>query len=48
MNNFRFFLLIIFLVISVSCTKDTTKKSVILEKDLELQVLEAYEEGLKS
>ena len=48
MNNLRFFLLIIFLVFSVSCTKDTTKKSVILEKDLELQVLEAYEEGLKS
>ena len=48
MYNFKFFLLIIFIVFSVSCSKDTEKKSIILEKDLELQVLEAYEEGLKS
>ena len=48
MNNLKFFWLMIVLMFSVSCTKDITKKSVILEKDLDLQVLEAYEEGLKS
>ena len=40
---FSFFLLIIFLN---SCSKDISKKSVIKEKGLELQVLEAYEEGV--
>ena len=48
MNNFKFFWLLIVLMFSISCTKDSTKKSIILEKDLNLQVLEAYEEGLKS
>ena len=48
MNISKFFLLIIVLVLLVSCGKDNSKKSVILEKDLDLQVLEAYEEGLKS
>ena len=48
MNNFKFFWLLIVLMFSISCTKDSTKKSIILEKDLDLQVLEAYEEGLKS
>ena len=40
---FSFFLLIIFLN---SCSKDISKKSVIKEKGLELQVLEAYQEGV--
>ncbi len=31
-----------------SCTKNTGKKSIVTEKDLNLQVKEAYEEGLKS
>ena len=48
MNNFKFFWLLIVLMFSISCTKDSTKKSIILEKDLDLQVLEAYKEGLKS
>ena len=48
MNNFKFFWLLIVLMFSISCTKDSTKKSIILEKDLDLQVLEAYEEGLNS
>ena len=48
MNISKFFLLTIVLVLLVSCGKDNSKKSVILEKDLDLQVLEAYEEGLKS
>ena len=40
---FSFFLLIIILN---SCSKDISKKSVIKEKGLEQQVLEAYEEGV--
>jgi len=41
----------IFLVITllfVSCSKDIKKESIITEKDLNLQVREAYEEGLNS
>ena len=41
----------IFLVITllfVSCSKDIKKESTIIEKDLNLQVREAYEEGLNS
>jgi len=42
-------LLIIFLLtLSISCTKNVEKKSIITEKSLELQVLEAYKEGQKS
>jgi len=32
----------------ISCSKDQIKKSIIQEKDLELQVLEAYKEGMES
>ena len=40
---------LILLVLSlISCSKEKINKSVIKEKDLESQVLEAYEEGLKS
>ena len=43
------FVCLILLVISLnSCSKEKINKSVIKEKDLESQVLEAYEEGLKS
>ena len=41
--NFYFFTIIIFL--TISCSKDETKKSIIKEKSLDLQVLEAYQEG---
>ena len=44
-NIFSAFLIILFLL---SCTKDAEKKSIINEKSLESQVLEAYEEGMKS
>ncbi len=40
------FLLISFFLIS--CSKDDLKKSVINEKSLDLQVLEAYQEGIRS
>ena len=32
----------------LSCSKDQVKKSVIKEKSLDLQVLEAYQEGMNS
>ena len=44
-NNFLFIFLIIFFT---SCSKELVKKSIIVEKSLDAQVLEAYEEGLKS
>ena len=45
-KNYFYFILIIFLFFS--CSKDIEKKSIILEKSLELQVLEAYQEGKES
>ena len=47
LKNFLFLLLIISLA-SCSNSKNTLKKSVINEKSLNTQVLEAYEEGIKS
>lgn len=44
----KFFFLFLILSFNISCSKDTFKKSVINEKSLDLQVLEAYEEGVKS
>ena len=44
-NIFSIFLITLFLL---SCAKDFDKKSIINEKSLELQVLEAYEQGMKS
>ncbi len=48
MQNFKFFFLILLIVFFSSCSKEITKKSVINEKSLDSQVLEAYEEGVKS
>jgi len=45
-NIILFFLISIFL--TTSCSKEEIKKSVINEKSQELQVLEAYQEGMKS
>tara|TARA_B100000579_G_C22794604_1_gene836402 strand:+ start:93 stop:935 length:843 start_codon:yes stop_codon:yes gene_type:complete len=44
----KFFFIFLILSFNLSCTKDVAKKSVINEKSLDLQVLEAYEEGIKS
>ena len=45
----KFFLFFVIFTIFVSCTKrDEFKESVIKEKSLDLQVLEAYHEGVKS
>ena len=48
MKKFNFFCLFVLIIISSSCAKEEVQKSVIIEKSLELQVLEAYEEGKKS
>ena len=45
----KFFLFIILFAVLFSCTKkEEFKKSVIKEKSLDLQVLEAYQEGMKN
>ena len=45
----KFFLFIILFTALVSCTKkEVYKESVIKEKSLDLQVLEAYQEGVES
>ena len=46
LNNFILFLILAFFI--VSCSKDQEKKSLIKEKSLDLQVLEAYQEGMDS
>ena len=48
MQIIKFVCLILLTISLISCSKDKINKSVIKEKDLESQVLEAYEEGLKS
>ena len=48
MNYFvKFFLIIVFIFITSCKNNDDTKISVIEEKDLDLQMIEAYKEGLK-
>tara|TARA_B100001173_G_C15936675_1_gene525238 strand:+ start:49 stop:900 length:852 start_codon:yes stop_codon:yes gene_type:complete len=44
----KFFSLFIIFISLISCSKDTIKTSEINEKSLDLQVLEAYEEGMNS
>ena len=46
LNNFFLFLIIV--LFSISCSKDQERKSLIKEKSLDLQVLEAYQEGMNS
>ncbi len=44
----KIFLPLIISLLFFSCAKNITKKSIITEKSLDMQVLEAYEEGKKS
>ena len=44
----KFFLFIAFFAILISCSKEEIKESIIKEKSLDLQVLEAYQEGVKN
>ncbi len=48
MQKLSFYFFLILLQFLTSCSKETIKESKILEKSLELQVFEAYNEGLKS
>ena len=48
MYNLRFFFSILLILFLFSCSKENIKQSVITEKDLDLQVLEAYKEGMDS
>ena len=48
MFRLKTFLLLITLILFSSCSKDLTEKSTIKEKSLELQVQEAYKEGLEA
>ena len=44
----KFFLFIALFAILISCSKEEIKESIIKEKSLDLQVLEAYQEGVKN
>ena len=44
----KFFLFIVLFAILISCSKEEIKESIIKEKSLDLQVLEAYQEGVKN
>ena len=48
MNIYNFLILLIIVFFFNSCSKDNIKESKINEKSLESQVLEAYQEGIKS
>ena len=48
MDNYKFIILLIVIFFLNGCAKDKIKESQINQKNLDLQVLEAYEEGLKS
>ena len=48
MNFIKHFILVFLLIIFASCSKEKLKESVIKEKSLDGQVLEAYTEGLDS
>jgi len=44
----KFFIFFIFIVLLNSCSKELTKENLIKEKSLELQVIEAYNEGMEA
>tara|TARA_B100000674_G_C37872466_1_gene930219 strand:- start:122 stop:964 length:843 start_codon:yes stop_codon:yes gene_type:complete len=48
MKKLNFFYIILVFLICISCSKNEIQKSVIKEKSLDLQVLEAYQEGLQA
>jgi outer membrane protein assembly factor BamD len=48
MSNYKFIFLILVIFFINACSKDKIKESKINQKNLDLQVLEAYQEGLKS
>ena len=48
MLKINFVLIILISLFSFSCSKDVVEKPLIKEKNIELQMIEAYEEGLKT
>ncbi len=48
MSIYKFFQFLIIIIVCISCSKTNFKESVIEEKSLDLQVLDAYKEGMKS
>ncbi len=48
MLRLKFFVFLIFTILLSSCSKEVVKEDLIKEKSLELQVLEAYREGIES
>ena len=48
MRIVKYFSFIIFVLLIISCSKEKLEKSIIKEKDLNLQVLDAYSEGMKA
>ena len=48
MFKLKFFVFFVFIVLLNSCSKDVVKKNLIKEKSLELQVIEAYQEGVEA
>ena len=48
MKKLNLYYLFAFLILCISCSKEIVQKSEIVEKSLQLQVLEAYQEGMKS
>ena len=48
MFKYKFIFFLSILIIFASCSKEKIEKSVITEKSLQLQVLEAYQEGVKA
>ena len=48
MKSIKILIFIFFIFFTYSCSNEQTKKIIVKEKDLELQVLEAYNEGKKS
>ena len=47
MLKINFILILLISILCFSCSKDVVEKSVIKEKNMELQMIEAYKEGLK-
>jgi len=45
--SLKYISLLVFLILTISCSKEQEKISIIEEKNLELQMIEAYNEGLR-
>ena len=48
MFRFKFFTFLVLIIFLSSCSKDVAKENLIKEKSLELQVIEAYREGMEA